>query len=123
MIQLLQNMKRLCSQCIAVTSNDELLAVYLNHNCINKFTMDGDYMGKFTQFDGLIYPRCIAIDPHGYIFVVDSRQVMIFDKDGNFVHSLRGCVQGIAINKNGDVYLPSEIVPYNCQEIQVFSNY
>ena len=64
--------------------------------------------------DGLIHPRCIAIDPHGYIFMVDNCQVVIFDKDGNFVLSLRNCARGVAINKNGGIYLPSEIVPYNC---------
>jgi len=108
---------------VAVTSNDELLVVDHNHNCVYKFTMDGDYMGKFTQFDGLIYPRCIAIDPHGYIFVVDNCQVVIFDKDGNFVHSLRCPARGIAINKNGDIYLISQIRHNDCQKIQVFSNY
>ena len=80
-------------------------------------------MGKFTQFDGLIHPRHIAIDPHGYIFVVDDCQVVIFDKDGNFVHSLRYWVQGIAINKNGDIYLPNLTGSRDCQKIQVFSNY
>jgi len=85
--------------------------------------MDGDYMGKFTQFDGLIHPRCIAIDPHGYIFVADNCQVVIFDKDGNFVHSLRHWVRGIAINKNEDIYLLSQIGSGDYQKIQVFSNY
>jgi len=111
-----------CAHDVTVTSNDELLVVYHNHNSIYKFTMDGDFMGKFTQFDGLIHPRHIAIDPHGYIFVVDDCQVVIFDKDGNFVHSLRCCAWGIAINKNGDIYLLSQIRRYDYQ-IQVFSNY
>ena len=55
-----------CAHDVAVTSNVKLLVVAHNHNCIINFTMDGDFMGKFTQFDGLIHPCCISIDPHGY---------------------------------------------------------
>ena len=88
---------------VAVTSNDELLVVDYIHNSIHKFTLDGDYIGKFTQFDGLSNPRCIAIDPHGFVFLTCMNQqnaIVIFDKDGNFVHSFGVSDGSVVRNSN-----------------------
>jgi len=110
---------------VTVTNNDELLVVDYKHNNIYKFTLDGDYVGKFTQFNELYHPNCIATDPHGFIFVTASlNQRLVVDKDGNFIHRLslggddNGVLhQGIAINKNGDIYVTDLNV------LMIFSGY
>ena len=74
---------------VAVTSNDELLVVDCSHNCIYRFTLDGDYIDKFSNHgDESSRPFSITIDPNDFILVTDSgnHQVVIFDSFGNLVH-------------------------------------
>ena len=116
---------------VAVTSNDELLVVDCIHNCIHRFTLDGDYIDKLSNHGNeLSRPFSITIDPNDFILVIGSGndQVVIFDSFGNLAHKFgsRGsdegeflCPRGVAVNKNGDIYICDS---YN-KRIQIFSNY
>ena len=62
---------------VAVISNDELLVVDGRHGCIYRFTLDGDYIGKFIiHGNELCYPLSITIDPNDLLIVVIILQVV-----------------------------------------------
>jgi len=53
---------------VAIASNDELPVVDFSHNCIHRFTLDGDYIDQFSNHgDELCHPRSITIDPNDFI--------------------------------------------------------
>jgi len=82
------------------------------HHCIYRFTLDGNYIDKFSiHGDELHYPIYITIDPNDFTLVTDegNDRVVIFNKYGNLVHKFgsRGSGDGefsfpcgIAVNKN-----------------------
>ena len=117
---------------VAVNGNNQLLVVDYRHNCIYTFTLDGDYVGKFStrgSGTGQLYnPHGVAVDLYGFILVADTynHRVSIFDKDGNYINcfgskgSAIGQFQysyGIAVSPNGNIYVSD---PIN-QRIQIFS--
>ena len=53
----------------------------------NRVTSSTDY-DTVTSSTYSFISGCIVIDPHGYIFVIDNCQVVMLDKDGNFLRSL-----------------------------------
>ena len=105
--------------------------VDLSHNCVYRYTLDGDYIDKFSNHgDELCNPESITVDPNNFILVTDTgnHQVVIFDPFGNLVHKFgsRGSGDGeflfpcgIAVNKNGDIYVSDHVN----KRIQIFSNY
>ena len=117
---------------VTVNGNNQLLIADNDHHCIYTFTLDGDYVGKFsTRGTGrgqLIHPYGVAVDLYGFILVADTHnhRVSIFDEDGNFVHCFGsqglaiGQFQrpyGIAVSANGHVYVSDR----DNYRIQVFS--
>ena len=113
-------------------SNDQLLVADYGHNCIFRFTLDGNYVGKYdtrgTGREQLNYPCGIATDMYGFIFVSEftGNSVSIFNKDGVFIHRFgsKGSdhgqflgPRGIAISPTGDIYVCEE----NNKRIQIFS--
>ena len=117
---------------VAVTSNDKLLLVDSDHNCIYRFTLDGNYVDKFSNdADKSFSLRSITVDSNDFILMTDTHnhEVVIFNIFGNLVHKF-GCrgsgggeflyPRGIAVNnKNGDIYVSD----FLNKRIQVFSNY
>ena len=113
-------------------SNDQLLVADWGHNCISIFTLDGNYVGKYiiqgTGREQLNYPRGIATDIYGFIFVSENlkNRVSIFNKEGVFIHSFGSTgsdhgqfsgPRGIAISPTGDIYVCEE----NNKRVQIFS--
>ena len=117
---------------VAVNGNNQLLVVDYLYNCIHTFTLDGDYVGKFsTRGSGtgqLHNPHGVAVDLYGFILVADTNnhRVSIFDKDGNYINffgskgSAIGQFQyprGIAVSPNGNIYVSD----HSNKRIQIFS--
>ena len=117
---------------VAVNGNNQLLVVDYCHNCIYTFTLDGDYVGKFsTRGSGtgqLSSPYSVAVDLYGFILVANTgnHRVSIFDKDGNYINcfgsegSAIGQFQhpyGIAVHANGNIYVSD----HGNKRIQIFS--
>ena len=117
---------------VTVNGNNQLLVADYDHHCIYTFTLDGDYVGKFstrgTGRSQLDRPFGVAVDLYGFILVVDTdnHRVSIFDQNNNFVHcfgskgSAIGQFQrpyGIAVSANGSVYVSDS----DNKRIQVFS--
>ena len=117
---------------VTVNGNNQLLVADYDHHCIYTFTLDGDYVGKFstrgTDRGQLDRPFGVAADLYGFILVVDTdnHRVSIFDQNNNFVHcfgskgSAIGQFQrpfGIAVSANGNVYVSDS----DNKRIQVFS--
>ena len=114
-------------------TNDQLLIADYSHHCIFIFTLDGNYVGKFsTQGTGrgqLSGPSGIATDIYDFILVtnITNDSVLIFDKDGVFIHSFgsKGSDHGqfssprqIAISHIGDIY----ICDTDNKRIQIFTS-
>ena len=119
---------------VAITSNDELLVVDCTHNFIYRFTVDGDFIGKFSSSGAdkgqLDSPYSIVADPNDFILVADSSndRVSVFDRYGHHIHSFgttgTGLGEfarpyGVAVNRKGDIYVSD----HNNKRIQIFSDW
>ena len=117
---------------VTVNGNNQVLVADYGHHCIYTFTLDGDYVGKFSTRGtgrGQLYrPYGVTVDLYGFILVADTEnhRVSIFDQNNNFVHcfgskgSAIGQFQrpyGIAVSANGNVYISDR----DNKRIQVFS--
>ena len=57
-----------CPDDVAVTSNDELLMADSKHYCIYRFTLDGEYIGMFSNYGGeSLSPMSITVDQNDFI--------------------------------------------------------
>ena len=119
---------------VTVNTNNQLLAADISHHCIYIFTLDGNYISKFTSCGSdrgqLSDPRSLTTDLYGFILVADTgnNRVSIFNKDGKFIHCFgsRGSDDGkfmypygIAISSNGNIYVSDG----NNKRVQIFSTY
>ena len=119
---------------VAITRNNHLLVVDLYHHCIYRFTLDGNYIDKFSSYGAdkgqLRGPRSMTVDRNDFIFVADSNnhRVSIFDQQGHHIHSFGtegtgpgtfNVPCGVALNWKGDIYI-SDI---NNKRIQIFSDW
>lgn len=117
---------------VAVNSNNQLIVANGFNSCISIFTLEGIYISEFGKhghmrgdLSGLIG---LTIDRYGYIFITESgiKHVLIFDKDGVFVHCFGHSnvvfgmfYYGIALSPNGSVYVSD----MGNKEIHVFSKH
>ena len=101
--------------------------------CIQKYTLNGIYVSKFSSFGTgrgqLNHPQSLATDSSGSVFVTDTynHRISIFDKTGKFVCSF-GCngygeeqfnrPQGIALSRNGKNLYISD---HGNQRVMIFS--
>ncbi|XP_065904911.1 E3 ubiquitin-protein ligase TRIM71-like [Dysidea avara] len=119
---------------VAITSNDQLLVVDIYYHCIYRFTLDGNYIGKFSSPGAdkghLNRPYSITVDPTDLILVADSfnHRVSIFDQHGNHIHSFGtkgtdpgqfNVSLGVALNWKGDIYIGD----HENKRIQIFSDW
>ena len=116
----------------AVNCNNQLLVTDADYNCIHIFTLDGNYVGKFsTQIFGLYClnrPYGITIDFYGFVLVSDTynHRMSIFDGAGNRISSFgfEGSADGqfkypygTAVGTNGNIYVSDSVN----KRIQIFS--
>ena len=122
---------------VTVIANDQLLVAGGGHHCIYTFTLDGNYVGKFSSQGRWLsnpyrftlttdwhrgqysQPVSLTTDICGFILVVDNAHVSIFDKDGNFINCfgseyIFSSPRGIALAPNGDIYIYIYIYIYIC---------
>jgi len=119
---------------VAVANGDELLVVDCTQNFIYRFTLEGNFIGKFcgggTEKGQLNGPYSIAVDPNEFILVADSNndRVSIFDQYGHHIHSFgytgTGLGEfsrpyGITLDRNGNIYVSD----HNNKRIQIFSDW
>ena len=118
---------------VAVCTNNSLLVAGWTNGCIYRFTLDGNYIGKFGETGSgrgpLCNPSSLTVDSNGFILVVEfsNNRVSIFDKTGKFVHCFgtagydNGQFQhplGIALAPNGNIIYVSDT---DNNRIQIFS--
>lgn len=112
---------------IAVDSDGFVYVADEGHNCIQKFTTNGDFVSKWGiygnlpgEFNG---PYGITIDSEGYAYVADTwnRRIQKFDSTNHFISQLNeymvvgddgnlsgdqlGFVRDIAVDSKGNVYV------------------
>ena len=96
-------------------SNDDELYV-LNDSGILKYTIDGEYIGKFIPSDYATYgatPRDIDFDQQGDIYISEVGYIKRYNKDGQLLsqstyHSTlinKGLYSKISVNKNGSLII------------------
>ena len=115
----------------AVNGNNQLLVADAGHHCIFTFTLDGDYVGKFSiQETGLLRlnsPYGIAADLYGFVLVADTynHRVSVLNKDGKCIccYGSKGTAigqykfpYGIAVGVNGNIYISDSVN----KRIQIF---
>ena len=117
---------------VAVGANNCLLVAGWLDGCIYRFTLDGNYIGKFGEeaAGSLLYnPSSLATDSNGFVLVAEfsNNRVSIFDKTGKFVHCFgsigynNGQFQhplGIALAPNGNIIYVTDT---DNNRIQIFS--
>ena len=118
---------------VTVNTNNQLLVADHSHHCIYTFTLDGNYVSKFTaqgsDLGHLSRPLSVTTDLRGNILVAEyNNRLSIFNKDYNFLHCFGftgsefgkfSLLYGIAISPNGNVYVSDG----NNQRVQIFSTY
>ena len=119
---------------VTVNANNQLLVADVDHHCIYKFTLDGNYVSKFaTRGSGrgqLRGPHGLTTDLYGFILVADygNYRISIFNKDGNLIHSFGSSGSddgkfnhplGIAISPNDNIYVSDS----DNNRVQIFSTY
>ena len=117
---------------VTVNTNNHLLVVDRARNCIYTFTLDGNYLSKFSEsgssWGQLLNPCSLTTDLYGFILVTewDNHRVSIFNKDGKFIHCFGSkgsddgefnAPYGIALSPNGNIY----VVDCNNKRVQIFS--
>ena len=117
---------------VTVNTNNQLLVTDCSHHCIYMFSLDGNYVSKFTSYGSdrgqLSYPYGIITDLYGFTLVAENtnNRVSIFNKDGNFIHCFGSLGSddgkftnpcGIAISPNGNIYVSD----FDNKRIQIFS--
>ena len=109
---------------VTVNCNNHLLVTNLGNNSVYIFTLDGQYLGKFSSSGSgrgqLSSPRSITSDVNGFILITDTgnHRIAIFDKDGKCVHCFgskgTGNYQflnprGIALAPNGNIFISDNL--------------
>ena len=120
---------------VTVTGSNQLLIADYDHHCIHTFTLDGDYVDKFSteargfdNYKGQLYnPSGVTVDLYDSIFVTDTGNhcVSIYNKDGIFMHCFgsSGSVvdqfepYGIAVSGYGNIYVSD----YSNKRVQIFT--
>ena len=116
---------------VAVSPDNELLVADCDTHSICKFTLDGNYLGKFatraSDSGQLDKPHSLATDLNGFIVVADTGncRVSIFDKHGYWIQCFgsKGSSDGqfsnphgVAVSPNGSIYVSD----HNTKRVQIF---
>ncbi|MFA9453418.1 MAG: PEGA domain-containing protein [Candidatus Aminicenantaceae bacterium] len=103
---------------LAFNQNDELFV--LDSNGIHKFSADGQYDTAWGRIElkanRLESPKCVYVDPQGYIFAADSgnHRIIKFDANGKFMMQWGTYGSGpaqfnlpnaLAMNSRGEIYV------------------
>ena len=114
---------------VTVNTNNQLLVADYSHHCIYIFTLDGNYVSKFTSQGsnrGILFkPISLSIDMYGFILAVEggNSRVSIFSKDCNFIYCFKfndgkfSNAHGIALAPNGNIYVSDTVN----KRVQIFS--
>lgn len=94
-----------------VDSSGNIYVLDIRMNRVAKYDRDGKFILRFGkkgvgpgEFE---YPRTIALDSLGRVYVLDFRKVIIFDERGNLIKSFRLDFMGIdiALNEKGNLLI------------------